>query len=200
LDGWLEWIDGGQRVKPRFLQDRPTFSNKNLKYLKVINKLTTITLEVNGMRRILLVLLTLIVSVTAISGTGMGAALTVDGVATPAMAAPENSYSAVILLSVTDQNGAAVRRLGSADFKIDAPIVAPNGAKVDIKNVLECPDSPGFYLIDIAPGTDDGTQYTWKAGTYLLTITVGKATTRGQAVVALQVASSYRAAGIRGED
>jgi hypothetical protein len=134
-----------------------------------------------------LVLLALIVSIIAISGTGMGAALIVDGGASPAKAAAGNSESELILLSVTDQSGAAVRGLGPANFKIDATIVALGGALVDIKRASEASRAPGFYIIEIVPTTYRGTQYTWKAGGYLLAIAVEKGADRGQAVIELQV-------------
>jgi hypothetical protein len=139
------------------------------------------------MKKIMLVLLTLIVSIAAISGTGMGAALTVDGQATFGMAAAGNSGNAYIVLSVNDQKGAAVSGLGPTNFKIDPTIVAPGGAKVDIKRATESYYSPGFYIIEIAPTIYKGTQYTWKKGSYLLAISVERAADRGQTVVELQI-------------
>jgi hypothetical protein len=138
-------------------------------------------------RRILFVLLALIASILAISGTSMGAALTIDGAATTGKAAPGNSGNAILLVSVTDQSGAAVQGLGLSNFKIDATIVAAGGALVDIKRASEASRAPGFYIIEVVPTTYKGTQYTWKSGKYLFAVTVDGATNRGQAVLELQM-------------
>jgi hypothetical protein len=121
------------------------------------------------------------------SGTAFSAALNVEGEASPINAAPENSENAGLVVSVTDQNGAAVRGLGDANFKVDATIVAPGGAFVDIKRADESFYAPGFYILEIAPTTYMGTQYTWKSGVYLFSVTVQNGANRGQAVVELDL-------------
>jgi len=138
-------------------------------------------------RKNFLVWLALIVSITAISATGMGASLAVDGSAIPGKAAPGNSGNSIILLSVTDQNGAAIHGLGPTNFNVDATIVAAGGALVDIKRASEASRAPGFYIIEIVPTTYKGTQYTWKAGSYLLAVTAERGAQRGQAVLELQI-------------
>jgi len=139
-----------------------------------------------GLRRILLFGITLAVCLIA-SGTAFGAALNVEGEASPINAAPGNSENAGLVISVTDQNGAAVRGLGNANFKVDATIVAPGGAFVDIKRADESFYAPGFYILEIAPTTHMGTQYTWKSGVYLFSVTVQNNANRGQAVVELDL-------------
>jgi len=139
-----------------------------------------------SLRRILLFGITLAVCLIA-SGTAFGAALNVEGEASPINAAPGNSENAGLVISVTDQNGAAVRGLNDANFRVDATIVAPGGAFVDIKRADESFYAPGFYILEIAPTTHMGTQYTWKSGVYLFSVTVQNNANRGQAVVEMDL-------------
>ena len=138
------------------------------------------------MKRILLFGIAIAISLMA-SGAAFGAALNVEGEASPINAAPGNSENAGLVISVTDQNGAAVRGLGNANFKVDATIMAPGGAFVDIKRADESFYAPGFYILEIAPTTHMGTQYTWKSGVYLFSVTVQSGANRGQAVVDLDL-------------
>jgi len=139
-----------------------------------------------GLRRILLFGITLAVCLI-VSGTAFGAALNVEGEASPINAAPGNSENVGLVISVTDQNGAAVRGLSDANFKVDATIVAPGGAHVDVKRADESFYAPGFYILEIAPTTHMGTQYTWKSGVYLFSVTVQNSADRGQAVVEMDL-------------
>lgn len=131
----------------------------------------------------------LLASIVVVSGTALGAALNVDGDASPINAAPGNSNNAGLLISVIDPSGAAVRGLRAANFEVDATIVAPGGALVDIKRVAEASRAPGFYIVEIAPTTYKGTQYTWKTGIYLFAVTVQRGGDRGQTGVEMDLCS-----------
>jgi len=123
------------------------------------------------------------------TGTALGASLNIDGVASPINAASGNSNNAVLVVSVTDQNGKAVSGLDISNFKVDATIVAPFGSLVDIKRVSEASGTPGFYIVEIVPTTYQGTQYTWTAGVYLFSVTVERGNDRGQTVVPMDLCS-----------
>jgi hypothetical protein len=128
-------------------------------------------------------------SMVLASGTALAAYLDVQGGASPINAASGNSNNAALVLSVTDQNGKAVSGLGASNFKVDATIVAPGGALVDIKRAAEASRAPGFYILEIVPTTYQGTQYTWKAGVYLFSVTVERGNDRGQTVVPMDLCS-----------
>lgn len=141
------------------------------------------------MKRILLLWVSIAIAIVTISGTALGTYLNVDGGASPINAAPENSNSAALVISVADQNGNALSGLGPSSFKVDATIVAPGGALVDITRADEAARAPGFYILEIVPTTYQGTQYTWKAGVYLFSVTVERGADRGQAVVPIDLCS-----------
>jgi hypothetical protein len=123
------------------------------------------------------------------TGTALGESLNIDCVASHINAASENSNNAALVVSVTDQNGKAVSGLSISNFKVDATIVAPFGALVDIKRVSEASGAPGFYIVEIVPTAYQGTQYTWKAGVYLFSVTVERGNNRGQTVVPMDLRS-----------
>ena len=139
------------------------------------------------MKRILMLGISMAIAAVMISGTALGSQLNVVGVASPINAAPGNSNSAALVISVVDENGNAVRGLGPSNFRVDATIVAPGGALVDITRADEAARAPGFYIVEIVPTTHQGTQYTWKAGVYLFSVTVERDAYRGQTVVPLDL-------------
>ena len=162
------------------------------------------------MRISLLFGIALLASIVVVSGTALGVALNVDGGASPINAAPGNSNNAGLLISVIDPSGEAVRGLRAANFEVDATIVAPGGALVNIKRAAEASRAPGFYIVEIAPTTYKGTQYvwkesnvkntmspttykgtqyTWKTGIYLFAVTVQRGGDRGQTVVVMDLCS-----------
>lgn len=146
------------------------------------------------MRRNLILGLTFLVGIVAASGTAMGAALNLEGVASPVNAAPENSNNALLLMSVTDPNGGAVSGLGMANFRVDATVVAPGGSLVDVERVSEASRNPGFYIVEIVPTTFKETQYTWKKGIYLFSVTVRRGADRGQTVVTMDLCTPCESA------
>ena len=141
------------------------------------------------MKRILIFGISMAIAVVMISGTALGSQLNVEGGASPINAAPGNSNSAALVISVVDENGNAVRGLGPSNFRVDATIVAPGGALVDITRATEASRAPGFYIVEIVPTTYQGTQYTWKAGFYLFSVTVEReqGAARGQTVVSMDL-------------
>lgn len=103
------------------------------------------------------------------------ARLIVNAASEDTIAAPGNRLANYIVVSVTDANGAPVSGLSAADFKVDAVIVGPGGALVNIASVTPG-RLPGFYLVDVVP---INTQ-TWKAGTYIFAVAVSHAGNQGQ--------------------
>jgi len=143
---------------------------------------------VRHLKRILLLLwISMAIAIVMISGTALGSHLNAEGGASPINAAPGNSNSAALVISVVDENGNAVSGLGPSNFKVDATIVAPGGALVDIERADEAARAPGFYIVEIVPTTYQGTQYTWKAGIYLFSVTVERGDDRGQTVVPMDL-------------
>jgi hypothetical protein len=104
-------------------------------------------------------------------------ALYVSAVSEDTIAAPGNRQPNYIVASVTDANGTPVTGLVAANFKVDAMIVGPGGALVDITRVAQG-QLPGFYFIDVVPIR----QETWKSGTYIFGIAVQKGADKGQAL------------------
>jgi hypothetical protein len=129
----------------------------------------------------------MVVSLLVASGTAFGAALNVVGGASPVHAAAGNSNNALLLVSVTDTNGQAVQKLDADNFKVDASIVGPGGALVDITRADENPRAIGFYIVEIVPTSFKGTQYTWVEGIYLFAVTVKKGEDRGQTVIPMTI-------------
>jgi hypothetical protein len=142
---------------------------------------------VRGLRKNLLFGLALVVSIMAASGNALAIVLETEAAASPVNAAAGNSESALLLVSVMNPKGAPVNGLGPSNFKVDATIVAPGGALVDITRADEASRAPGFYIIEIVPTTYRGTQYTWKAGIYLFAVTVERDGDRGQTIAEMEI-------------
>lgn len=95
---------------------------------------------------------------------------------------PGDRDEASVLLSVTDTNGEPVTGIGNANVRVDAMLVAPFGAIVNIVRVWGS-TLPGFYRVDLVPyGT-----YTWKAGEYDIAVSVTQGTNKGQALASFRV-------------
>ena len=91
------------------------------------------------------------------------------------IAAPGNQRNNYIIVSVTDDYGVPIKGLTAKNFKVDAMIVGPGGALVDIISV-NSGRLAGFYHINVKP---INTQ-TWKKGTYIFAISVKKGNSQGQ--------------------
>ena len=91
------------------------------------------------------------------------------------IAAPGNRQSNYIVLSVTDADGAPVTGLGASNFRVDAMIVGPGGALVNITGVT-AGRLPGFYHINVVPIKAE----TWKKGVYIFAVAVQRGADRGQ--------------------
>jgi len=105
------------------------------------------------------------------------ARLIVTAFSEDSIAAPGNRQPNYIVASVTDVNGAPVTGLSASNFKVDAMIVGPGGALVNITSVT-AGRLPGFYFINVVP---INTQ-TWKPGVYIFAIAVDKGADKGQAL------------------
>ena len=88
-------------------------------------------------------------------------------------AAAGNSKEAVIEVNVTELRG-YVCGLDIDNFKLDTLKAPYHGQKVAIYSVRSSavaigqPHAPCIYSINVAPASDQGSQYTWGEGTYLL--------------------------------
>jgi hypothetical protein len=118
---------------------------------------------------------------TAATGAAQGAG-DVD------LATPGNSRRLPLVVSVTDADGVAVTGLTAANFTVDAKLVGPGGATVEI----EPPNgvgggADGFYFVDLVPTSFQGTQHTWVVGRYILAVAVARGGDHGQTVCAVFV-------------
>ena len=107
--------------------------------------------------------------------TLMSSLLLVEARSEDSVANPGNRRNNYITVSVITDNGTPVTGLTSANFKIDAMIVGPGGALVDIVAV-NAGRLPGFYHIDVTPIRTE----TWKAGTYIFAVAVESKNAKGQ--------------------
>jgi hypothetical protein len=88
-----------------------------------------------------------------------------------------NSDPLYLTVSVTDQDGVPTGDPATLQFSVDAPIVAAGGAGVDIAQVY---GGGGRYSINLVPTTYQGTQYTWRPGSYVFFIAVVHGADQGQ--------------------
>lgn len=91
------------------------------------------------------------------------------------IAAPGNRQSNYICVSVTDSVGNGVTGLVAANFKVDAMIVGPGGALVDITSCT-AGRLDGTYILRVVPIRTE----TWKAGGYIFAVAVARGPERGQ--------------------
>jgi hypothetical protein len=91
------------------------------------------------------------------------------------IAAPGNRRPNYIVVSVTDADGEPVAGLTKRNFKVDAIIVGPGGALVNISGVAGG-RLPGFYIVRVVPIRRE----TWKSGVYIFGIAVAKRRDKGQ--------------------
>ena len=101
------------------------------------------------------------------------------------VASQGNSDPLYLVVSVTDTGGAPVSGLTTADFTLDARIVAAGGAQVEI--ALVGGGQHGDYLLHVVPVTFQGTQYTWSLGRYIFFLAVTRGQDLGQTVCSLFV-------------
>ncbi len=108
------------------------------------------------------------------------ARLIVTALSEDTVAAPGNRQANYIIVSVTDANGQPVKGLTAANVKVDAMIVGPGGALVNVTGMTDG-RLPGFYHIDVVPiGTE-----TWKRGVYIFAIAVEHGPDHGQALASV---------------
>jgi hypothetical protein len=109
--------------------------------------------------------------------------LSIRAFAEETMAGSGNRQPTFIVVSVTDAAGAPVGGLGAVNFKLDPIIPGPGAAPVDIDRVMQA-SLPGVYQIQIVPKVPER----WKAGAYVLAITVEQAAEEGQTLATVLVA------------
>jgi hypothetical protein len=88
-----------------------------------------------------------------------------------------NSDPLYLTVSVTDQDGVPTGDLATLQFTVDVPIVAAGGAGVDVAQVY---GGAGRYRIHLVPTTFQGTQYTWRPGSYVFFVAVVRGSDQGQ--------------------
>jgi hypothetical protein len=107
--------------------------------------------------------------------------LIVSALSEDTIAAPGNRNSNYIVVSVTDQHGAAVVGLTKDNFKVDPIIVGPGGALVTIETASMSSRVDGFYLLRVVPIRTE----TWKSGVYIFCVAVERSSDRGQALASV---------------
>ena len=91
------------------------------------------------------------------------------------VADPGDRDDCYICVSVTDENGTPVTGLTRGNFKVDAMVVGPGGALVNVVRST-AGRLPGFYRLDVVPIRRE----TWKKGWYIWAIAVTNRRQRGQ--------------------
>jgi hypothetical protein len=108
------------------------------------------------------------------------ARLIVTAASEDTIAAPGNTQPNYIIVSVTDSAGIPITGLIAANFKVDAMIVGPGGALVNITRVAGG-RLPGFYHVDVVPIPGA----TWRPGVYIFAIAVQNGGNQGQALASV---------------
>jgi hypothetical protein len=102
------------------------------------------------------------------------ARLIIEALAEDTIAAPGNRQHLYLVASVTSTTGRAVTGLSAANFTIQAVIVGPGGALVQVVSGGET--LPGVYLIFLEPFGNN----TWSQGVYIFSVAVERGADRGQ--------------------
>jgi hypothetical protein len=102
------------------------------------------------------------------------------------LATPGNSRRLPLVVSVTDDGGLPVPGLAAGNFVVQARLVAPGGAEVELQQpngVLGGAD--GVYHVDLVPVSFQGTQHKWVAGRFIFSVAVTSGGDRGQTLCAV---------------
>lgn len=105
------------------------------------------------------------------------ALLIVNALSEDTIAAPGNTSTNYIVVSVTDANGVPVTGLGIANFAVTPIIVGPGGSTGSTASVTGG-GLPGTYIVKTVPTAGQ----TWKAGVYIFAVAVTSGANRGQNV------------------
>ena len=109
------------------------------------------------------------------------ARLIVEAASEDTIAGPGNQEANYVILSVAKGSGAPVTGLTTANIDVEALVVGPGGALVDVANVTGAGGFPGFYFVDIVPTTGQ----TWKSGTYIFAVVVKNGSDKGQTLASV---------------
>ena len=110
------------------------------------------------------------------------ARLIVHTEAEDAIAAPKNTLSNWVVVSVTNVDGVPVTGLTAANFKVASIVVGPGGGGVVVAS-SSVAGLPGCYLVGITPMSGQ----TWMAGVYIFAVAVDKGSDRGQALARVRM-------------
>jgi hypothetical protein len=108
------------------------------------------------------------------------ARLIVEAASEDTIAGPGNQQANYVVLSVTKTSGVPVTGLTTKNIDVEALIVGPGGALVDISSVSGA-GFPGFYFVDIVPIKGQ----TWKSGTYIFAVVVKNGSDKGQTLTSV---------------
>lgn len=103
------------------------------------------------------------------------ALLIVNALSEDTIAAPGNTSTNYIVVSVTDANGVPVAGLGVANFAVTPVIVGPGGSLGSISSVAGG-GMAGTYIVRVIPSAGQ----TWKAGVYIFAVAVTSGANHGQ--------------------
>ena len=136
-----------------------------------------------ALSRILLpVVLLVAMLMSTVSIAAAGELLIVSAQSEDTIAAPGNSQSNYIVVSVTAADGTPLLGLTAANFRVDPVIVGPGGSLVNITN-YNPGRLPGFYVLQVVPINN----MTWKAGVYIFAVSVTQGVKRGQALASVMM-------------
>ena len=98
------------------------------------------------------------------------------------IAKPGNRRPCYIVVSVTNENGVPVATLTKKNFAVDALIVGPGGALVNISSTSKG-RLPGFYILRVVPIRKE----TWKKGVYIFGVAVTNKKDKGQSLARVRM-------------
>ncbi len=111
------------------------------------------------------------------------ALLHVHALATPGLADAGDRDKAYLHVSVIDDAGNAVTGLTTSNITIHSAQVAAGGAALVESSVYGPGSAPGFYLVQLVPAGS----YSWKAGVFVVGVTVTRGSDRGQTLASFTV-------------
>jgi len=109
--------------------------------------------------------------------------LIVEAISEDTIASPGNRKPNYLLVSVTNANGMPITNLTKDNFEIDALIVGPGGALLNIDKLQHSSRIDGYYFLDLLPIKNE----TWKKGIYVIAVAVKHNNIQGQTLTSVLV-------------
>jgi hypothetical protein len=123
----------------------------------------------------------LLLFVSSMGNAQSGNSLLVQAVASSRTASPGNVDTASLYVTVQSSTG-LLEGLTASNFSVFAEQLPPQGCLVNVTQLRT--QNPGVYRLDIVPGAAG---CTWRAGDYVLSVTVRAASQSGAALAIMAI-------------